>query len=217
MPQKARPTESNQVMQIPAPDLRTMEVVVVGDSELICHRFSAKAKQMILDKQLHVAKQAKPAKDPKQDFLDSLYPVSPGIYGFPTSAFKEAAVSACSHVSGVTKTIAKGAFQILGTLAIVLDPHTGKPAAPVMREDTVRIGYGIADIHYRGAFPAWAVRLKIRYNASVISPAELMNLLNTAGFCSGVGEWRPSSPKKSGSHGMFHVEEAPNHTDRRKQ
>jgi len=72
-----------------------------------------------------------------------------------------------------------------------------------MREDMVRIAMGTADIRYRGEFKQWKVRLLVRYNASVLSPAQIYNLFNLAGFGVGVGEGRP---EKNGSWGMFHVE-----------
>ena len=44
--------------------------------------------------------------------------------------------------------------------------------------------------------------LDITYNASAITPAQVVNLLNIGGFGVGVGEWRP---EKDGGFGRFHV------------
>ena len=73
---------------------------------------------------------------------------------------------------------------------------------PRMREDMVRIAMGTADIRYRGEFTEWRVEVPISYNADVISPAQIANLFNIAGFGVGVGEWRP---QRNGSYGRFHV------------
>jgi hypothetical protein len=151
----------------------------------------------MLDKQQKKAKQAKQAKDPEKDFEESLYPHPYGGYGFPVVAFKSAAVDACSHIDGVTKVLARGAFHIDGELAQIA-------GTPTSREDMVRIGQGVADIRYRGEFAEWSTELHIRYNANVLSPEQIGNLFNTAGFAIGVGEWRPA---KDGSYGMFHVEQ----------
>lgn len=185
-------------LDIPAPNIRLMRVTVVGDSPLICNRFSEKAKQQMLDKQMKKAKQAKEAKNPEECFKASLYPV-PGkknIYGFPACGFKSAAVDACSHVSGITKVVARGAFHVVGDLVEIV-------GQPTMRQDAVKIAMGTTDLRFRGEFKEWSATLTIRYNASVVSPEQIINLLNTAGFAVGVGEWRPA---RDGSMGMFHVD-----------
>ncbi len=49
---------------IPEIKLQTMTLNVIGDSPLIVHAWSEKAKKMILDKQMKKATGAKEAKDP---------------------------------------------------------------------------------------------------------------------------------------------------------
>lgn len=184
-----------QAIAIPPIDVRQMEVTLIGDSPLICHRWSEKAKKEMLDKQMKKAKTAKVAKDPVADFKASLYEHPEGGYGFPCVAFKSAAVGACRFSDGVKMTEARGAFHVVGELAKIV----GEPA---MREDMVRIGMGTADIRHRGEFKTWRVTLRISYNASVFSPEQIINLLNLAGFGVGIGEWRP---ERDGSYGRFHV------------
>lgn len=172
-------------------------ITLVGDSPLICHAWSDKAKKMMLDKQMKKAKGAKEAKDPHQDFMDSLYPHPDGGYGFPVVGFKAAAVSACRYVDGLPMTLARGAFHINGEL-IPIDA-----GEPTMREDMVRVGMGTADIRYRGQFDPWSVELPLVYNPNALSLEQIVNLFNIAGFGVGVGEWRP---EKDGQYGRFHVE-----------
>lgn len=185
---------TENVISLPRLNIKFIDITLIGDSPLICHAWSKKSKREMLEKQMKKAKQAKQAKDPNQDYLDSLYPIEDG-YGFPVIAFKAAAVDACSHIEGVTKVEARGAFHIIGEMATI----DGEPS---MREDMVRIGMGTADIRYRGEFKTWRTTLTIRYNANVLSDEQILNLFDTAGFAIGVGEWRP---QKDGSYGMFHV------------
>ncbi len=182
---------------LPKLNIKEMSIRIVGDSPLICHAWSKKAKQQMLDKQQKRAKQAKETKNPEQDFQDSLYHLPGGGHGFRVIAFKSAAVDACSHVDGVTKVVARGAFHIHGEYAVI-------EGVPEMREDIVRLQGIIADLRYRGEFKEWRTTLNIRYNSNVLSPEQIANLFNTAGFAVGVGEWRP---EKNGSYGMFHVEQ----------
>lgn len=203
---KAAPAPAH--VEIPALRINTIKVRLIGDSPLICHAWSEKAKRQILDKQMKRAKQAKAAKDPVEDYAESLYwlskrpkaltekSIASGKFGMPSVAFKSAAVDACSHVSDLTKVEARGAFHVVGEMVEI----QGKPA---MREDMVRIGMGVADIRYRGEFKEWSVELTIRFNPNVLSAEQITNLFNVAGFAIGVGEWRP---QRDGSFGMWHVE-----------
>jgi hypothetical protein len=185
---------STQIV-LPRMDIKKMYIRLIGDAPLICHAWSEKAKKEMLDKQMKKAKPAKEAKNPEKDYEDSLYHLPDGGYGFPAVAFKAAAVDACSHVDGITKVEARGAFHIIGDLLKI----NGEPSP---REDMVRIGMGTADIRYRGQFLDWSVDVPIRYNASVLSGEQIVHLFNIAGFGIGVGEWRP---QRDGMAGLFHV------------
>lgn len=189
-------TKAVTPITLPELSIATTTIRLVGDSPLICHAWSHKAKQEMLDKQMKKAKQAKEAKDPERDFRESLYTHPQGGYGFPAVAFKSAAVDACSHIAGVTKVEARGAFHIIGDMIKI-------EGEPRMREDMVRIAMGTADIRFRGEFPEWACELTVRFNRNVLSEEQIRNLFNVGGFAIGVGEWRP---QKDGSFGMFHVE-----------
>ena len=182
-------------VSIPAIRRETMRVTLIGDSALISHKWSDKAKKEMLDKQMKQAKTAKAAKDPERDYRESLYELDGGGYGFPCVAFKAAAVGACRFTDGLKMTEARGAFHVDGEYATI----EGEPS---MREDMVRVGMGTADIRYRGEFKTWRTTLRITYNADAITQGQIVNLFNLAGFGVGVGEWRP---EKDGSYGRFHV------------
>ena len=208
MAKKINETVESINVEIPELNIGYFEVTIIGDSPLIEHAWSDKAKQMMLDKQMKKATSGREAKDPFMDFCDSLYwltekPENPTMedvqkarFGFPTVAFKAAAVDA-GYQSGILakKTTARGAFHIVGEMAEI-------EGTPEMREDMVRIGMGTADIRYRGEFKKWSTTLTIRYNKNAISDEQIINLINVGGFACGFGEWRPG---KDGSYGMFHV------------
>lgn len=195
MPKKPTGTKPGDLVEIPALNIATMELVLIGDSPLICHAWSRKMKVAMLDKQMKKPKQGRETRDPEQDYQDSLYPLPSGGYGFPAVAFKSAAVDACSHVAEMTKVAARGAFHINGEMVRI-------DGVPSPREDMVRVGMGSSDLRFRGEFRTWKAKLSIRFNANVLSPAQITNLFNVSGFAIGVGEWRP---QRDGSYGMFHV------------
>ena len=105
-------TEESVAIEIPHIDIQYAHIRVVGDTPLIVHKWSEKAKKEMLDKQMKKTKiSGKDAKDPVADFIDSLYwlegkpeekteegfakAIQNGAkFGFPSVAFKAAAVSA---------------------------------------------------------------------------------------------------------------------------
>jgi hypothetical protein len=189
----------NIAVELPPLNLQRIDVTLIGDTPLIMHKWSEKAKKEMLAKQMKKAKLGKEAKDPERDFRESIYVIGEGkaqYYGFPVIAFKAAAVTACTSIGGITKVQARQAFHIDGEYARI------EGSEPRMREDMVRVGMGTADIRYRGEFFPWFTTLTISHNANVMSAEQILNMLNTAGFGVGVGEWRP---EKDGQYGRFHV------------
>lgn len=205
-------SKSVETIELPSLNIETLAITLVGDTPLICHAWSEKAKREMLDKQMKAAKPAKEAKDPHEDFQQTLYRIEGGGYGFPSVAFKAAAVTACTSVAGVTKVAARQAFHVVGEQSAVRGAFNGAlmrldlvrilGSEPEMREDMVRIGMGTADLRYRGQFWPWYMKIFVRFNSGVLSAAQIVNLFNTAGFGVGIGEWRS---EKDGQYGMFHV------------
>lgn len=181
---------------LPPLKIETITVTLIGDTPLIVHRWSEKAKKQMLDKQMKKASPGKEAKNPEQDFKDSLYILPSGGYGFPIIGFKAAAVTACTSIGGMTKVAARQAFHVDGEFAEI------KGDEPTMREDMVKIAMGTADIRYRGEFKNWWTQVAVKFNSNVMSGEQILNLLQTAGFAVGVGEWRP---ERDGQYGRFHV------------
>lgn len=190
--------KAEQVLEVRPPDVRVVEVPIRGKTELIMHRWSDKAKKMMLDKQMG-KKVKKEPKDPEQDYQDSIYYDDDGKYAMPSGAFKTAIVDACRNFDNITMTQAKRIVWIEGEWV----PIEGEPR---MREDPVRIGPGTADIRYRAGFKEWSAVLPVRFVSSQITLESVINLVEWAGL-EGVGEWRPSAPKsKSGTFGVFSVD-----------
>ena len=193
----AKAATRSVAVHMPEFDLRALNFRLIGDSPLICHAWSERAINRMLDDQTKVPKQAREARNPRRDFLESLYPHPEGGYGFPSVAFKAAAVDACTYVDGITKVEARGVFHINAELLRVHGDD------PVMRRDMVRVGFGSADMRFRSQFINWHVDVPIRYNASVLSEGQIVHLFNMAGFHVGIGEKRPQ--KGGDQYGRFHV------------
>ena len=212
-------TKNVETIEIKPIEIQKTTIRVVGDTPLIMHAWSEKAKREILDKQMKKTKSAaKAAKNPVEDFIRSMYwlngfpedmseegfeeAIRNGArFGFPITAFKQAAISA-SYRMGWTKDkmSLRGAFYIEGDENQMVEIFS---EPPVMREDMVRVGMGTADIRFRGEFRNWYADLTISYNKNgQYSLEQIINIINAGGYVCGVGEWRP---ERDGQYGMYHV------------
>jgi hypothetical protein len=191
---KAKKAEQMIGINIPQIAIQHLKVKVVGDSPLITHAWNPKAIQQIKDKQGRKATTGKEARDPQADYEAAFYRTDDGKPAMRSIAFKDAMVSACRDAD-YKMTEARGRFHVEGELVEII-------GEPRFREDMVRVGMGTADIRYRPEFVEWSTTLPITYNSTRVSPEQIINLLNVAGFGVGVGEWRP---EKNGQYGRFHV------------
>ena len=182
------------------------EVAVVdikGTAPLIVHRWSEKARTMMLDAQ-QGRKTPKQLKDPQADYDSSMYKFEDGSAGFPVMAFKSATVKGGGRLFGKAVKMTE-----LRQLLIFLANGVGTDGTqlvsiqgePTMREDMVRVGMGTADIRYRAEYRDWTAQLRIEFVPSVIDIDSVVALVD-AGGTNGIGEWRP---EKSGSYGTYEV------------
>lgn len=211
---------TTEIIEIRPIQIRKATIHIVGDTPLIMHAWSEKAKREMLEKQMKVTKtKAKDAKNPVEDFIRSMYWLTPmptdmtedgfhaaidngARFGFPVTAFKQAAISAAYRMGWAKdKMSMRGAFFIDGDENQMLEI---KSNTPIMREDMVKVGMGTADIRYRGEFRSWSADINISFNENgQYSLEQIINIINAGGYVCGVGEWRP---ERDGQYGMFHVE-----------
>lgn len=210
---------ATEVIEIRPIEIKKVTIRIVGDTPLIMHAWSEKAKRMMLEAQMGIANgKKKEAKNPVDDFIRSMYwltqmpedgtmesfeeAIANGArFGFPVTAFKQAAISAAYRMGWAKdKMSMRGAFFIDSDENGMIEIHSDTPE---MREDMVKVGMGTADIRYRGEFKNWYADLTISYNANgQYSLENIVNIINAGGYVCGVGEWRP---ERDGQNGMFHV------------
>jgi len=210
--------DMQSVVEIKARSIRTVPVSIIGDSPLIVHAWSEKAKKMMLDAQTKETKtKAKTKRDPFDDFIQSMYwltekpestmdafnaAIENGAkFGFPLTGIKQASNSAAYRQGWVKNQMElRGSYFLksaYGDMAeIISDP-------PIMREDMVRIGNGSADLRYRGEFRNWRMDFIMEYNENGnMTLEQILNCIDAGGFVCGIGEWRP---EKDGDFGRYHV------------
>ena len=213
-------TKNVELIEIRPIEIQKTTIRIVGDTPLIMHAWSEKAKREMLSKQMKTAKTAaREAKNPVEDFIRSMYWLTPmptdmtedgfekaiaagARFGFPVTAFKQAAISSAYRMGWAKdKMSLRGAFFIDSDENQMIEIHSD---TPTMREDMCKVGMGTADIRYRGEFRNWYADLTISYNKNGQHTLEqIINIINAGGYVCGVGEWRP---ERDGQFGMFHVE-----------
>ena len=219
-------TKAKELVEIRPIELQTVKLRLVGDTPLIMHKWSEKAKREMLEAQMGKSKGKKKApKNPVRDFIDSMYwiehepkltddmtpeeceeefvkAIEKGArFGFPATAFKKAACSAAYRMGwSKDKVTLYGAFWIEGDEDGLVEI---KSDTPIMREDPVKISL-TSDLRYRGEFRNWYADITMKYNVNgQYSLENILTMLNAGGFTCGAGEWRT---EKAGDRGMFHIE-----------
>lgn len=218
-------TKKTEVIEIKPIQMKTVQVTIEGDTPLIMHAWSEKAKRMMLEAQQGKKKgKVKEYKNPVADFITSMYWLEgmPDIdgkdeeecmelfeeaiengakFGFPITALKQAALSAAFRFGySKNKVSLQGMFFIETDYGdkLLIESDT-----PVMREDMVKLATGVADIRYRGEFRNWKTTFRLKYNENGgYSLENIINIINAGGIACGLGEWRV---EKDGDFGRYHV------------
>lgn len=217
--------ETATLVEIKPRSVKLIPIKIVGDTPLIVHAWSVKAKTMMLEAQMKTTKtKAKDIRNPFDEFIQSMYwltevpestpeafekAIQNGArFGFPLTGIKQGANSAAYRQGWVKNQMElRGSYFLkpahdisgFGDMAEIITPE-----APVMREDMVRIGNGSADLRYRGEFRNWSMEFIMEYNASGnMTIEQILNCIDAGGFVCGIGEWRP---EKDGDYGRYHLE-----------
>ena len=225
-------TETKEVkIEIKPIKVETAQITLVGDTPLIVHAWSEKAKKEMLDAQQKEKKdkKAKEKSDPFAEFVNALYWLTPkpeeptqeafeqavaagAKFGFPIAAIKQAALAACYRAGIIPNQAGMKSVFFLNAVSGV-NPMTGSELAeietdepPRFREDMVKIGgiQKVADLRYRPEFRNWKIRLKISLiDVGTFDMQSVINAINMGGFMNGIGEWRMD---RDGDFGRYHVE-----------
>ena len=187
------------------PNTGILDVRIKGKTSLIVKKFGSKAQQQLIDSQGTSKKTKNRAeRDPEAEYQDCFHKLSDGeTNGFPAVGFAKAMIAAVRLLDGMKMTEAKQMFAVYGLEEPDLVTIEGDD--PVMKCDHVRLANGSTDIRYRPYFHNWEANLRIEFDCDQISLKETLAVLQRAGSQCGVGEWRKTSPKSYGNHGLWNV------------
>ena len=142
----------------------------------------------------------KQLRDFDKEYESCFYYTENKKYGIPVGAFVGAILDTCVALD-IPKTKVKRAVRLLGDIIEIKYKKINHRIDNPRRSGR----NSTPDVRHRPEFVDWSVELIIQYDEEQVTPEQIINLINSAGFTSGIGDWRPSSPKSSGTHGMFRV------------
>lgn len=200
-------------VQIAPPNIKTAVFKIIGTAPLVIHRFSAKAKNGMLDKMKEgsVAKKGKKreALDTDAAFNQARYVSKEGWDGFNAASIRCALISACRLV-GFKMTLAKLSVFVEAEGRDATEPEIalirihGKPRKTEM---VARVETGQAYVTIRPSYDEWSAKVRVRFDADQFTVLDLTNLLARAGEQVGIGEGRPDSKNSAGmGWGTFKIE-----------
>lgn len=210
------------VVEIKAPNMQVVEVLITGTAPYVQAKFAQKARNMMAAKMAAGStaprKGKRDARDFEADFKGAQHRDEKGRCGIPCAAFRRAMIDACRGTD-IDMTRAKMCVFVLadgtdpddGTQLVTLRSADGKKVSPEPQphEAAVRNATGVADIRVRPMWTEWGALVRIRFDADMLTLASVVNLLARAGMKIGVGEGRPFSKESAGCNwGTFDVTEA---------
>jgi hypothetical protein len=203
--------KKNVEISVKAPNFQALKVGIRGTAPLMVHKFSMKSRHQIQAKQTSAdkVKGARAPKDYKAEFNAARYIAKQGWDGFYAGSIRNAMIRAASYGGGLTMTQAKG---LIFVVAEGFDKEDGTPLVRIIGKaihDTrpARNDGGGIDMRNRPRYDTWSAKLRISYDADLLSPKDVLNLLARAGESVGICDGRPSSPNSNGcGFGTFHVE-----------
>jgi len=177
-------------------------ITIEGTTPLIQHAWDQKAIGMMEDKKQGKKTKDRTVCDPEAEFKAATYFTPEGEYGIPLLALKSAIINAAHKDLGIEKTLVRKALFVRSPNPQMVLPMAKGTKPPIMRKDMVRVGMSAADVRYRPQFEHWKVTFDFQYDADLLQMGDIVNLVNRAGFGTGICEWRP---EKGGEFGRFQV------------
>ncbi len=203
---------NGRAVTIAPPNFQTAAFRITGTAPLVINKFSAKARQAMLDKHMAGSQgksktKTREAKDPVALFNAARHLSTKGWDGIPAATFRKAMIGACRLVD-FKMTLAKIGFFIE---ADGIDADEGTPLVkiigdePRMLEMVTRNDTGVPDVRFRPQWMEWGATLRVRFDAGLFTVEDITNLVMRAGMQCGICEGRPSSESGGMGWGLFEI------------
>jgi len=172
-----------------------LTVQIKGLTPLLMNKVSDKVKAKLIGDQTGKTKK-KELRNPKEEVKQKIHTLPNGKIGFPSAGFIKGMQYVAEFMNLKRKDV-----TCISPMNEYVEINFKKQTT---NESIARIGsFHTPQVTFRPEFHDWSTKLNLRFNASLISPEQILNLLKLAGLQAGLGDWRPN---KSGSHGQYTVD-----------
>ena len=178
-------------------DIQSIRIGVKGTASLLMSKMSDKVKDNLTSLMQGKGRDKNTIKDFEEEMREKIHYTSDGKVGFPAIAFKNAMVESAPYLDGMDKKLARSIIVVGDIIPLKYKTQTINQA--MGRDSGMRRSPRPI---WRPEFHDWSCDLFIRYNASLITADQIVNLLKLAGFHIGVGSW---TPQHNGNHGTFDI------------
>ncbi len=198
-------------IKVAAPNIKTCNFEIEGTSPLVIHRFSAKAKNMMIEDMKNPKRGTKRQReplDPERLYNEARYVSPEGWDGFNVAAVRNAFISAC-RLGNAKMTMAKLSIFVEADGRDATEPQYGLIriyGERTMSEMIGRLPSGAPIPTYRPMYFPWRAKLKMRYDDDQFHMQDIANLLIRVGLQVGLCEGRNDSKNSAGmGWGCFSV------------
>lgn len=210
----ANKQQNQETITISPPNFEVVEVEIVGITQLVLHKFSKKHQKEMENTQrggnTARGKKKREPRDFDNEWTFGRHISKDGWDGIPASMVRNAMISAC-RVAGYQMTRAKQTFWCLNDG----EDDEGTPLVKITKGSPERfdlpapLANSTWSITTRPRWkPGWEIKLRIQFDADMLSRQDIVNLIHRAGLQGGFGEGRMSSKNSAGQQwGMFTLKE----------
>lgn len=205
--------EEKVAVTVKPPNFRRAVFKITGLTPLVIHRFSAKIRREMLQKQMEgksaSSKKKREPQNVEESYRQARYISPKGWDGFHAGSIRNAMISACRLVN-FKMTLAKLSVFVEEDGWDAEEPHI-----PIIRiygepeklETICRVETGQPYVSIRAKYMPWHANVKIRWDADQFSLEDVTNLLTRVGLQVGICEGRPDSRNSPGQGwGLFEVQ-----------
>jgi len=208
-----------QKISVSAPNSQILKLRIRGLTDLISHRLDPEVVVQMTARETG-AQVIKKLRDFDEEFKACFHLIqgerselpdnSKGMpegfeIGFPSMAFSRGlAYITADYGKEISKAMLNRNLAILSERIVPLTFDSYERVIDIPR----RSGMTRApDVRHRPYIKGWSCELIVRFDADILSAEAVVNLFARAGSSAGIGDWRPSSPKSAGNHGLYEVAE----------
>jgi len=177
---------------------KILKVKITGVTPILSNKMDMDVVEAIDKKKSGKFTSKKVEKSASEKVMDKVWYNEKKQICVPSVGFLHGMVENSVYVDGMDKKLTRGSIRMTTNLVPIK-----------FKKQTINKTWGRTSgisksphLILRPEFQDWECELELMYNSSNISDEQIINLLNTAGFATGIGSWRPSS---NGTFGQYEV------------